>query len=195
MQAHQLASATTFTSVVAIQGSEICTCYVARFERKACNTSTAHGILCSRGWVKRWRHSRCWGDRLPFALLGCIGVKLQQLIFHGQVVTQLRNLCRGEKKGGSNLNITTRDGNNLSTVRRWRTAGSFENRPSHLTSESYRSGRVRRTSSLTCSTWSSSSSFLSLSVLFFFSSDCPMRAANSRSRSFCRHKSCDFNKQ
>lgn len=98
MQAHQLASATTFTSVVANQGSEICTCYVARFERKACNTSTAHGILCSPGWVKRWRHSRRWGDRLPFALLGCIGVKLQQLIFHGQVVTQLRNLCRGEKK-------------------------------------------------------------------------------------------------
>lgn len=60
-------------------------------------------------------------------------------------------------------------------------------------SESYRSGRVRRTSSLMCSTCSSSSSFLSLSVLFFFSSDWPMRAANSRSRSFCRQKWLNYN--
>lgn len=40
------------------------------------------------------------------------------------------------------------------------------------------------TSSLMCSTCSSSSSFLSVSVLFFFNNDWPMRAANSRSRSF-----------
>lgn len=41
------------------------------------------------------------------------------------------------------------------------------------------------TSSLMCSTCSSSSSFLSVRVLFFFSNDWPIRAANSKSRSFC----------
>lgn len=168
----------------------ICSCH-SRFKRKACSTSAVRDTLCSPGWVKRWRHSRCWGDRLPFALLGCIGVKLQQLIFHGQVMTQLRNLCRvGKKKA-----VETKYNHQRTVIiLAPSTAGSFENRPSRLMSESHRSGRVRPTSSLMCSTCSSSSSFLSLSVLFFFSSDCPMRAANSRSRSFCRHKSCDFNK-
>lgn len=41
------------------------------------------------------------------------------------------------------------------------------------------------TSSLMCSTCSSRSSFLSVSDLFFFNSDWPIRAANSKSRSFC----------
>lgn len=36
-----------------------------------------------------------------------------------------------------------------------------------------------------CSTCSSSSSFRSVRVLFFFSNDWPIRAANSKSRSFC----------
>lgn len=42
------------------------------------------------------------------------------------------------------------------------------------------------TSSLMCSTCSSRNSFLSVSDLFFFKSDWPIRAANSKSRSFCR---------
>lgn len=41
------------------------------------------------------------------------------------------------------------------------------------------------TSSLMCSTCSSRKSFLSVSDLFFFNSDWPIRAANSKSRSFC----------
>ena len=49
-------------------------------------------------------------------------------------------------------------------------------------------GCQRLTSSLMCSTCSSSSSFLSVSVLFFFSNDWPIRAANSRSRSFCERQ-------
>lgn len=68
--------------------------YNAHFEWIVWNTSTVHDVMCSPGWVKRLWHSRCWGDRLPFALFGSIGVKLQQLIFHGQVVTQLRYLWR-----------------------------------------------------------------------------------------------------
>ena len=49
-------------------------------------------------------------------------------------------------------------------------------------------GRQHLTSSLICSTCSSSSSFLSVSVLFFFNNDWPIRAANSRSRSFCERQ-------
>lgn len=36
--------------------------------------------------------SRCGGDRLPLTFLSSTGIELQQLIFHGQVVTQLRHL-------------------------------------------------------------------------------------------------------
>ena len=45
-----------------------------------------------------------------------------------------------------------------------------------------------RTSSRMCSTCSSNRPFRSLRVLFFFSSDWPMRAASSRSRSFCTRR-------
>lgn len=50
------------------------------------------------------------------------------------------------------------------------------------------------TSSRMCSTCSSSSSFLSVSVLFFFSNDWPIRAANSKSRSFCGRQSASSQK-
>lgn len=45
--------------------------------------------------------------------------------------------------------------------------------------------KKKHTSSLMCSTCSSRNSFLSVSDLFFFKSDWPIRAANSKSRSFC----------
>lgn len=129
-------------------------------------------------WVKWWDrdapHSRCGGGGGGLALLRRGGVEVEQVVPHGDLVAQLRDL------GGEGASGHGQGDRSHPRPPGWARRGP---RPGPCT-------RGAVTSSLANSSCSSRSSLRSVRLRFCFSRDCPMRAASSRSRSFCKGQVC-----
>lgn len=125
-------------------------------EQKDVNTRSNAKHLCQRAAAKL----RLLGMRLCVLHLLAAGVELQQVVSHGQFVPELSDLVGPQ---GQQVRLQL---------------GTQAPPPSPLTPS--------LTSSLAISSCSSSVSLRLVNSWFCFSSDWPIRAASSRSRSFCR---------
>lgn len=142
------------------------------YPRDGDGSCPAHRSSCAPGERQdRGSHSRRGGGGGGLALLRGGGVEVQEVIPHGHLVAQLCNLERQK-------------------CFRTRPKGPQQPPGGHTGGQSPDPCPDAVTSSLASSSCSSRSSLRSVRLRFCFSRDCPMRAANSRSRSFCRGQVC-----